>query len=516
MSLVTNQAECRACQHSHSRITSLPAALRTLLLIIVCSVTFFATDSYADVTAVLVQDGLNNPIYVTSPPDDFERLFVVEQAGTIRIIKNGTLLSEPFLDLTGQVTFGGEQGLLGLAFHPDYDQNGYFFVNYTDGSGDSHVARFTVSSNPDSADENSEEDILVVGQPFANHNAGMLDFSPIDGYLYVGYGDGGSAGDPGNRAQDSTTFLGKMLRIDVDSGLPYSVPSDNPFVGDAAIEDEIWAFGLRNPWRYSFDRANGDLYIADVGQNSWEEIDYQPASSSGGENYGWRWKEGTHCYDPPSGCDPGGLTDPIHEYGHVPECSVTGGFVYRGCAIPDLQGTYFFADYCSDKIWSFRYDGANLTEFTDRTADFDPPSADIGSIVSFGEDAYGEMYIVDVGGEIFKIVSTDTVDCNENGTPDGCDIEYGASEDNDENGIPDECETFLCGDTNTSGGVDIDDVVYLIAYVFQGGPDPIPAAAGDVNCSGAIDIDDVVYEIAYVFQGGAPPCDPDDDGTPDC
>ncbi len=470
-------------------------------------------------TTVEVGSGFVDPIFVTSPPGDTARIFVVEQGGRIKIVENGSTLATPFLDIGSIISSGGERGLLGLAFHPQYSENGYFFINYTDTNGDSHIARCKVSSNPDIADQDSLTTILFVDQPFSNHNAGMLAFSPNDGYLYIGFGDGGDAGDPGNRAQDSTLLLGKMLRIDVTGTDTYTIPPDNPFAGSATVENEIWALGLRNPWRYSFDRETGDLYIADVGQSSWEEIDFQPAGDPGGNNYGWRLMEGTHCYNPPTNCDPGGLTNPIYEYDHSPECSITGGYVYRGCAIPDLQGTYFFADYCSDNIWSFRYDGANLTEFTNRTAELAPNgSGSFQGIASFGEDAFGELYIADRGLDaVYKIVPVDTIDCNSNGRIDNCDITLGISLDENQNGVPDECETpYICGNANGDSNVNVSDAVYIINYVFVGGDPPSPLASGDVNCDMTVNVSDAVYIINYVFVGGNAPCDTDGDGTADC
>jgi glucose/arabinose dehydrogenase len=356
-----------------------------------------------------VASGLSKPLFVTSPPADSSRLFIVEQnSGQIKILSGGMVLPTAFLDIGDLITSSGnEQGLLGLAFHPDYSSNGYFFVNYTDTLGNTTVARYKLSGDPNQAEPDSQLVILNITQPFANHNGGMLVFGPGDGYLYIGTGDGGAGGDPGNRAQDDGELLGKMLRIDVDGGSPYGIPPDNPFVGAVDSLDEIWAKGFRNPWRFSFDRVTHDLYIADVGESAWEEVDFQVSSSTGGENYGWRLMEGDHCYNPPTNCDPGGLTDPIHEYSHGGDpnrCAIVGGFVYRGEAIPDLQGTYFFADDCSGQIWSFRYDGDNLTEFTDRTAELDPGSGmSIDQISSFGEDAAGELYIVDLDGEVYKI-----------------------------------------------------------------------------------------------------------------
>ncbi|MFG0331182.1 MAG: PQQ-dependent sugar dehydrogenase [Phycisphaerales bacterium] len=360
-----------------------------------------------ELTTIPVAQGLSSPLFATGAPNDSDRLFILEQStARIRIVEDGSLLTTPFLDIGARASGGGERGLLGLAFHPEYESNGEFFLNYTNNSGDTVVSRFNVTGDPNVADPNSEFILMTIDQPFSNHNGGMIAFGP-DGYLYIATGDGGSAGDPGNRAQDGSSLLGKMLRIDVDGGSPYGIPADNPFVNDPNFLDEIWSYGLRNPWRWSFDRGTGDMYIGDVGQFLWEEIDFQPANSAGGENYGWRLKEGNHCFNPPTNCDPGGLTDPIYEYSHGSgRCSVTGGYVYRGSSIPLLQGTYFFADYCAANIWSFRYENGNVNEFTDRTSELDPDgSLSIRSITSFGEDTDGELYIVDGGGEVFKVVT---------------------------------------------------------------------------------------------------------------
>ena len=370
----------------------------------ICSATVRAAET--QLTTTRITAGLSAPIYVTSPPGESGRLFVVQQGGLIRIIKYGQLLATPFISIS--VTFSGERGLLGMAFDPDYQSNGYFYVNYVRGST-THVARFQVSdTDPDVADPNSELTILLQSQPFSNHNAGQLAFSPNDGMLYIGFGDGGSGNDPGNRAQNPRIWLGKMLRIDVrnaQDGDPYDVPEDNPFVDDEGVLDEIWSLGLRNPWRYSFDMANADLYIADVGQSSREEVDYRPGDSMGGENYGWRCLEGTRCTGL-SGCvcNDLTLTAPIHEYRHGEGCSITGGFVYRGQKMPDLAGTYFFADWCSRQIWSLRVVDGEATDVRNRTAELDPPNFSISSIASFGQDTNGEVYIVDRGGEVFKII----------------------------------------------------------------------------------------------------------------
>lgn len=366
-----------------------------------------------ELTTVKVAGGLSEPLYLTTPPGDQARLFVVEQnTARIRIIKNGTLLATPFLDVNAKASSGGERGLLGLAFHPNYSSNGYFYIKYTDNNGNTVLARYRVSGNPDVADPNSETVLMTAVQPFSNHNGGMLAFSPNDDHLYIGMGDGGSSNDPNNRAQNGQDILGKILRMNVGNGTVFTVPSDNPFNNNPSVLDSIWALGLRNPWRFSFDRLNGDLYIADVGQGAREEISWQSGDSSGGENYGWRCMEGKMCTGLTGcTCNSPQLTIPLHDYTHSGgNCSVTGGYVYRGQAIPELDGTYFFADFCTGKIWSFKRNGNGVTQFTDRTAELRPATGEtINNVTSFGEDDRGEIYIVDRDGEIFKIVADTTV-----------------------------------------------------------------------------------------------------------
>jgi glucose/arabinose dehydrogenase len=347
-----------------------------------------------------VASGLSVPLYVTAPPGDATRLFIVEKTGGIRIVKDGTLLKTPFLDLSGQVsTTGGEQGLLGLAFDPNYASNGRFFVHYTDPAGDTRVSSFQVSTDPDIADAGSEQVILTADQPYTNHNGGQLVFGP-DGLLYLGLGDGGSEGDPQGRSQDLSDLLGSILRLNVTAGSSYTVPPDNPFVAQTAARPEIWSYGLRNPWRFSFDRGTGDLYIADVGDTHFEEVDVSPAAGGAGKgaNYGWDLMEGNHCFS--SGqCDRTGLTLPAYEYAHSDGCSITGGYVYRGSAIPALQGLYFFGDYCKGWVRSFRYVDGAATEPTEWQT-LRPGR----SITSFGEDAAGELYLTVESGRVFKIV----------------------------------------------------------------------------------------------------------------
>ncbi|MCW5848603.1 MAG: PQQ-dependent sugar dehydrogenase [Anaerolineae bacterium] len=345
-----------------------------------------------------VASGLASPVGVTQAGDGTGRLFVVEKRGTIRIVRGGTVVAPPFLDITPLVRSSGfEQGLLGLAFHPRYRDNGLFFVNYTNRDGNTVIARYRVSSNSDRADPDSAVTVLGVDQPYSNHNAGHLAFGP-DGYLWVGLGDGGSGGDPRGNGQNPAVLLGKMLRLDVDSGEPYRVPPDNPFVGRTDYRPEIWARGLRNPWRYSFDRVTGDLYIADVGQGEWEEVNFTPAASRGGENYGWKIMEGTHCYSPSSGCNTAGLTLPVTEYSHDFGCSVTGGYVYRGRLYPHLWGAYLFGDFCSGRLWTlYRTAEGRWVRTEMLQAGHD--------IAAFGEDEAGEVYIVSLNQGLLERVT---------------------------------------------------------------------------------------------------------------
>jgi glucose/arabinose dehydrogenase len=346
--------------------------------------------------ARLVVSGLRAPLDLQSVPGDGERLYVVEQGGRIRIVRNGQIAGT-FLDVAGRLSSGGERGLLGLAFHPQFATNRRFFVNYTNPAGDTHISEFRASS-ADAADPASERILLEVGQPFANHNGGGLAFDN-PGRLLIALGDGGSGGDPLNNGQKLSTLLGKILRIDVDAGSPYGVPADNPFRATAGARAEIWAYGLRNPFRIAIDRPTGDLYIGDVGQNAVEEIDVDPGSRRGGLNYGWRITEGSRCFNPSSGCDTSGITLPIYEYSHGDGCSVTGGVVYRGCRVPALAGTYFFADYCSAFVRSLRFANGQATEFRDWTSGL----RGIDSPTSFGLDAAGELYVVDQDGEIYRL-----------------------------------------------------------------------------------------------------------------
>lgn len=351
-----------------------------------------------------ITTALDFPLLLTAPASDSTRLFVVQKNGLIRVIRDGTLLSSPFLDLTGLVSSGGEQGLLGLAFDPGYATNGRFYVSYTDTQGDSQIARYLVSTNPDSARPTADRILLSVAQPFDNHNGGHIAFGP-DGKLYIGLGDGGSGGDPDGHGQDRTELLGSLLRIDVSGPGDYTVPADNPFVSQPPLRGELWDFGLRNPWRWSFDRQTRDLYIGDVGQGAREEINVAPAAPglAGGRglNYGWNIMEGLSCFSPSSDCDRAGLTLPVLDYDHSGQtCSVTGGYVYRGSTIPALRGRYFYADYCAGWVRSFRYANGQVTERIDWAA-LRPGD----NIPSFGEDARGELYILTAGGGVYRIVA---------------------------------------------------------------------------------------------------------------
>lgn len=435
-------------------------------------------------TTERVASGLTRPVYVTFAPGDTSRLFIVEQrsgtVGRIRILNLTTLTlnATPFLSVNG-VSTGSEQGLLGLAFHPDYQTNGLFYVNYTNSGGTTIVARY--SATPPSSDvaNPTGDTIAFVTQPQPNHNGGWMGFGP-DGYLYIATGDGGNFNDsgpghtePGGNSQDLTAnLLGKMLRIDVngddfpaDTNRDYRIPPDNPFAGATVGDDEIFAYGLRNPWRNSIDRETGDWYIADVGQDAIEEVNYVPAGTLGGRNFGWRCMEGLNC----TGlggctCNSPALTMPVHTYNHGLGISITGGYVYRGARIPDLRGTYFFADFGSSRIWSFKIVGGAVTAFETRTTELDPPGTlGIFNPSSFGEDANGEIYICDYnGGEVFRIT---------NGGP-------------------------ITGDMNLDGTIDFFDIDALLlgifdpaAYLVQYGISPVDP--GDVNCDLSFDFFDI-------------------------
>ncbi len=355
------------------------------------------------IAAERVASGLARPLFATAPKSD-GRLFIVERAGTIRILLDGGLLPEPFLDIRPLVSTAGERGLLGLAFDPEYPRSGLFYVYYIDLSGNSVLARFQVSDDPDAADPGSGEILRVVEQPFANHNGGSIAFGP-DGMLFFAPGDGGSGNDPNEVSQDPQSLLGKMLRFDVSGGpgSPIAIPPDNPFVDDPRVRDEIWSFGLRNPYRWSFDRETGDLWIADVGQNRIEELNFEPAGDPGGRNYGWDVMEGTLCNPndpaPAPACNDPSFTPPVFEYAHVLGlCSVTGGFVYRG-VIPSLQGKYIFGDFCVGAIFSYDRERDELVGIN---ADLAIPGTRF-QLVGFGEDGAGELYVVLQSGSVWRI-----------------------------------------------------------------------------------------------------------------
>lgn len=386
------------------------------------------TSDLPEIALSQVASGLVRPVHITHADDGTARLFIVEQAGQIWFLKDGSLHPTPFLDIRDRVQSpaaggGNEQGLLGLAFPPGYTDKGYFYVYYTMLSGDNVLSRFHLSGDPNLADPESEEQILVFPHPtYSNHNGGQIAFAP-DGTLYIGTGDGGGGGDPLGNAQDPSSLNGKLLRINVESSSPqpapleylyyfpifckqneqnntgdYTIPEDNPFVNNPDFRPEIWALGLRNPWRFSFDRLTGDLFIADVGQNRWEEVNYQPAGSPGGENYGWNIMEGEECYQSAS-CDTSNLTLPVHVYPifSSTNCSITGGSVYRGQAYPALNGIYLFGDFCSGNIWGLTHDGAEWQSGLIASTTF--------RISTFGEDEAGEIYLADLsGGGIYQVV----------------------------------------------------------------------------------------------------------------
>ena len=361
-----------------------------------------APTSWPQVSLSRVTGGFVLPVHVTHAGDGSDRIFVVEQGGRIRILDNGVALPSPFLDISSLVACCGEQGLLSVAFPPGFPAKQHFYVNYTRiADGATVVARYRVSAaDTNTADPASEEVLLTIPQPFSNHNGGQLAFGP-NGYLYIGMGDGGSGGDPLNNGQTPGVLPGKLLRIDVESSVvPYGIPGTNPFLGMAGYREEIWALGLRNPWRFSFDRLTGDLYIADVGQGAVEEVDVQPAGSPGGQNYGWNIMEGGGCYNSAT-CNTTGLTLPVATYDHSQGCSVTGGMVYRGPAFPGLQGIYFYGDYCSGRIWGLRKNGAGW----ETTVLRDPGNTPM-NITTFGEDEAGNVYVVNyANGDLLKILS---------------------------------------------------------------------------------------------------------------
>lgn len=382
---------------------------------------FFLFGQSATLSSKLIADGFKKPIFVTSHPEDASLLYVVEQGGRIKIINNGKAAVTPFLDIDKRVVNpnrpGDERGLLGFAFHPNHAKNGKFYVNYMNNDGYTVVSEFSVKSKK-KADHTSERILFDLEQPYRNHNGGHMEFGP-DGYLYISIGDGGKAGDPLNAGQDLNTLFGKVIRIDVNTH-PYGIPESNPYYGQKDKRGEVWAWGFRNVWRFSFDRKTGDIYYGDVGQNKWEEVNYEPAGSPGGVNYGWRLMEASHCYNPKNNCLKDGLTMPIVEYPNdanymvvlgggsqadAEGCSVTGGYVYRGKEITGLQGYYLFGDYCSGNIWTFKVLNGKAVEFENRTEEINLANGAFTTYISsFGEDANGELYIVEYNGGIYKLI----------------------------------------------------------------------------------------------------------------
>jgi glucose/arabinose dehydrogenase len=340
-----------------------------------------------------IADGFTQPLFATHAND--ARIFVVEKPGLISIVQDGQRLETPYLDIRARVGDSGyEQGLLGLAFHPNYQQNGKFYVNFTDDNGDTNITEFTVRrGDPNSADPNSARRLMLIPQPYANHNGGMIAFGP-DGYLYIGMGDGGGGGDPLRAGQDKNTLLGKILRIDVNTTAgdkPYGIPPGNAFASTSQGLPEIWSYGWRNPWRFSFDRSTGDMWSADVGQNAFEEIHFEKAGGPAGQNYGWAIMEGMNCFPIRANCDKAGLVMPVAEYSHSLGISVTGGYVYRGEKFPAMQGIYFVGDFGTTRLWGIKQTEPGKFEWAEL--------AQLGfAISSFGEDAQGELYITDFGG----------------------------------------------------------------------------------------------------------------------
>ncbi|MCH8260942.1 MAG: PQQ-dependent sugar dehydrogenase [Planctomycetes bacterium] len=448
------------------------------------------------VTAELVAGNLDLPVFLTHAPGDFDRLFVVEQGGLIRIITDGIVLAEPFLDLTDVVNSSlPAWGLMAVAFHPDYQKNGFFYVLYTGGvvpESESIIARYQVSADPAIGDPDSGQLVVNVWSAVSQHHGNWIGFGPNDGYLYFSHGFGA-----GDNAQNLNSLLGKILRLDVngddfpdDPDRNYAIPPTNPFVGKDGA-DEVWAYGIRQPWRCSFDRQTGDLYFGDVGASSWEEINFQPASSPGGENYGWNCKEGTHCTSSKScDCADPTLVDPIFEYENPPDdqAVVIGGYVYRGCAIPDLDGAYIFLDYFAVRIWLLRHEDGEIIELQEIQDQLDLPG---NKYSSFGEDAFGELYICKRQGRIYRIIPTGPVDpdCNNNGVADACDIAAGTSMDTNGNGIPDECECMW--DLDGTGDVGVKDLLILL-----GAWGPNPGHPADFDGDGNVGVPDLLALFA--------------------
>ena len=398
--------------------------------IILLIIPFLLFAEEKNLSSVLIADGYKKPVFITSYPNNAKLLYIVEQAGLIKIINDGKKLSRPFFDINKRVVNpnrpGDERGLLGFAFHPNHTNNGKFYINYMDNDGNTIVSEFSTNSEL-RANHKSERIILKLKQPYGNHNGGDIQFGP-DGYLYISIGDGGKAGDPLNAGQDLSSLFGKIIRIDIEQK-PYGIPKSNPFFGQKDKREEIWAWGLRNVWRFSFDKQTGDKYLADVGQNKWEEVNFEPASSKGGLNYGWRIMEANHCYDPKENCPTEGLIKPIIEYPNdanhpafafriieelsfsetdVEGCSVTGGYVYRGQKIKSMQGQYIFGDYCSGNIWTLKVVNGKAINFKNRTEEINIGGGEFTTYISsFGQDSDGEIYIIDYNGGIYKLIESD-------------------------------------------------------------------------------------------------------------
>ena len=401
--------------------------LKKIILLIIPFILFAEEKK---LSSLLIADGYKKPVFITSSPNNAKLLYIVEQAGLIKIINDGKKLSRPFFDINKRVVNpnrpGDERGLLGFAFHPNHTNNGKFYINYMDNDGNTIISEFSTNSEL-RADHKSERIILKLKQPYGNHNGGDIQFGP-DGYLYISIGDGGKAGDPLNAGQDLSSLFGKIIRIDIEQK-PYGIPKSNPFFGQTNKRGEIWAWGLRNVWRFSFDKQTGDKYLADVGQNKWEEVNFEPASSKGGLNYGWRIMEANHCYDPKENCPTEGLIKPIIEYPNdanhpafafriieelsfsetdVEGCSVTGGYVYRGQRIKSMQGQYIFGDYCSGNIWTLKVVNGKAINFKNRTEEINIGGGEFTTYISsFGQDSDGEIYIIDYNGGIYKLIESD-------------------------------------------------------------------------------------------------------------
>ena len=398
------------------------------IILLIIPLLLFAEEK--NLSSVLIADGYKKPVFITSSPNNAKLLYIVEQAGLIKLINDGKKLSRPFFDINKRVVNpnrpGDERGLLGFAFHPNHTNNGKFYINYMDNDGNTIISEFSTNSEL-RADHKSERIILKLKQPYGNHNGGDIQFGP-DGYLYISIGDGGKAGDPLNAGQDLSSLFGKIIRIDIEQE-PYGIPKSNPFFGQKDKREEIWAWGLRNVWRFSFDKQTGDKYLADVGQNKWEEVNFEPASSKGGLNYGWRIMEANHCYDPKENCPTEGLIKPIIEYPNdanhpafafriieelsfsetdVEGCSVTGGYVYRGQKIKSMQGQYIFGDYCSGNIWTLKVVNGKAINFKNRTEEINIGGGEFTTYISsFGQDSDGEIYIIDYNGGIYKLIESD-------------------------------------------------------------------------------------------------------------